>query len=117
MTSSTRIDEDDGERRCQADLPLEEREDVDLDARDRRRVARAAAGRDVHDVERGERGDDGDRDADADLVAEAGHGDRPELLEPARAVEPRRLVQRGVDLGHAGQQQHGAEAEQDPDRR
>ena len=35
--------------------------------------------------------------------------------EPARAVDPRRLVERGVDLGHAGQQQDRAEAEQDPD--
>ena len=39
-------------------------------------VARAATGRDVDDVERRERGDDGHRDAHADLVAEAGQRDR-----------------------------------------
>ena len=57
MTSSTRIDEDDSEGRREADLALEEREDVDLDPGNGRRVARSAAGRDIHDVERGERGD------------------------------------------------------------
>ena len=35
--------------------------------------------------------------------------------EPARAVDPRRLVERAVDLAHPGQQQDRAEAEQDPD--
>ena len=115
MTSRTRTMRTTAERGGEADLALEEGEDVDLDARDRGRVARSAARRDVDDVEGGEGGDHRDGEADADLVAQARQRDRPELLEPARAVDPRRLVQRRVDLGHAGQQQDGAEAEQHPD--
>ena len=38
-----------------------------------------------------------------------------ELPEPARAVDPRGLVKGRVDLGHAGQQQDGAEPQQNPD--
>ena len=53
------------------DLALEERQDVDLDARDRGGVAGTPAGRHVHDVEGRKGGDDRDRDAHADLVAEA----------------------------------------------
>ena len=91
-------DQDDRQGRSEADLPLEEGEDVDLDARDRCRVARSAAGRDVDDVERGQGGDHGDGDADADLVAQARHRDGAELLEPPGAVEARGLVERRVDL-------------------
>ena len=68
--------QDDGQGRCEADLALEEGQDVDLDARHRRGVARPAAGRDVHDVEGGQGGDHRDRDAHPDLVPEARHGDR-----------------------------------------
>ena len=68
--------QDDRQGRGQADLPLEERQDVDLDAGDGRGVARSAAGRDVDDVERRQGGDHGDRDADADLVPQARHRDR-----------------------------------------
>ena len=107
--------QDDRQRRGQADLPLEERQDVDLDAGDGRGVAGSAAGRDVDDVERRQGGDHRDRDAHADLVSQARHRDVPELLEPSRAVDPGRLEQGGVDPRHAGQQQDGAEAEQDPD--
>ena len=49
----------------------DEREHVDLEPGHHGRETGAAAGRDVHDVERRERRDDGHREADADLVAQA----------------------------------------------
>ncbi len=54
------------------DLTAVEREAVDLEAGDGRRGAGATTRRDVDDVERGQRGDDRDGDADPDLVAQAG---------------------------------------------
>ncbi len=94
ITMQDEDDEDDGQGGGEADLALEEGEDVDLDAGHGGGVARTAAGRHVHDVERRERGDHRDRDAHADLVPQARHGDVDELLEPARAVDPGRLEQR-----------------------
>ena len=40
---------------------------------------------------------------------------RHELLEPAGAIDPRRLIERRVDFRHARQKQDGAESQQDPD--
>ncbi len=37
------------------------------------------------------------------------------LREPTGTVDPRRLIEGRVDLRHAGQQQDGAESQQDPD--
>ena len=113
--TSTRTIEHDGERGGEADLPVREGEAVDLEAGHGGRAAGAAAGGDVDDVEAGQRGDDGDRDADADLLAQARQGDRAELVPAGPAPSMLgRLVQRGVDLAHAGDEQHGAQPEQHP---
>ena len=107
--------EHDGQSRRQAHRSLGERKDVDLDPGDRRRVARPAGRRDVDDVKRGERGDHRDGQAHADLVSEKRDGDRDELPEPARTIDPGGLIQGGVDLGHARLEQDGAESQQHPD--
>ena len=85
-------EQDDGQRGCQSDLPLGEGEVVDLEPGHRRRQAGSAAGGDVDDVEARQGGDHRDRDADADLLAEARERDRPELLDasPRRRAGPTR---------------------------
>ena len=115
ITIRTRITKHDGQRRGEAHLTFEERQDVDLDAGDCRGVPGAAACRHVDDVECGQGGDHRDGDADADLVPKARNGDGDELLEPACAIDPRRLEESRVDPGHPGEKQHRAESEQDPD--
>ena len=77
-------------------------------------VAGAALRGDVDDVEAGQGRDHRHGDADADLLAQAGHRDGEELAHRPGAVEPGRLVQRRVDLAHAGEQQERAQAEQHP---
>ena len=57
---------------------------VDLQAGHHGRVAGAALGGDVDDVEAGQGGDHGHGDADADLLAQAGQGDGEELPHTAR---------------------------------
>ncbi len=49
-------------------------------------------------------GDDRDGDADAQFLPQPRQGDVDELLPRAGAIEPRRLVERGIDLGDAGDQ-------------
>ena len=107
--------EHDRQSRRQANPLLGEGKDVDLDSGYRRRVAGSARRRDVDDVKGGKRGDHRDGEAYADLIPEQRDGDPDELREPARAVDPRRLVERRVELRHAGPQQDGAESQQDPD--
>ena len=48
-------------------------------------------------------------------MPEKGNRDREELVEPVRPVDPRGLVESRVAIRHAGQQQNGAEPQQDPD--
>ena len=76
--------------------------------------ARPAPRRDVDDVETGKRRDHRHGDADADFLAQAGNGDVDEFVPARRAVELGRFVEGRVDLGDAGHQQHGAEAQQHP---
>ncbi|KNC24648.1 hypothetical protein FF38_03538, partial [Lucilia cuprina] len=97
-----------------ADLPLEEREVVDLQTRHHRAAAGAALGGDVDDVEAAQGPDDGDEHRDAELLPDGGQGHREELADGPRAVDARGLVEGGIDLGHAGEQQQHAQAERDP---
>lgn len=87
---------------------------IDFKARHGRGDAGAALGRDIDDVKARQRRDDGHGDADADLLAQAGQGDVAEFMPGPCAVEAGRLIEAGIDLGDAGDQQHGAETQQHP---
>ena len=104
----------DADRGGRADLSQLEGAVIDLVRRHGRAVARAAAGGDVDQVERAQRGDDGQRQRDGDLAAHRGQGHREELAHRPGAVQPRGLVQLTGDPAHPGQEQHGDQARLEP---
>ena len=69
-----------GQRRGEADLTVGKGQTIDFETGNRCLDAGTAASGDVDDIEAGESGDDGDRDADADFLAQAGQGDPAELV-------------------------------------
>ena len=97
-----------------ADAAVEEGPGVQLEPGHLRLGARAAARRDEHEVEGLQRPDHGERQRDAELVAQGRQRDGEELADPARAVDPCRVVQGAVDLLDPGDEQHHAQADAEP---
>ena len=104
----------DPDRRGRAHLAGLERAREDLEGRHRGRVAGPAVGGDVDEVEVAQRVDRRQRQRDRDLPAQRRQRDRHELAERARAVDPRRVVQRRRDLLHARGEQHHRQPVVDP---
>ncbi len=77
-------------------------------------IARPATGGDPDEVEVAQREDDGEREHDHDLVAQAGQRHGEELPERAGAVDACRVVQVQRDLLDARHEEHHAQARVEP---